>query len=559
MNIFRRHVIQPLRSGRALRHLGLVLSALALGPAWLVLLVTGWSLGVGLLITLVGIPILLGLMYAVRGAMEVERQVVSHLGGVRLARPARPLWSGSFLSSLRDALTDQHMWRAQGYLLLRMAVGVPLAAAVLAVIGTGAQMVALFTYYSPAGGVDIGIWQVDTLGEALAFIPPGLVLLTLAVPLADGAGALWTAIARGAVGVESAAVPPTAAGPASAPTRRTQAELQRALGIHAACYIAFSGALMLVWVATTPGGYVWPLWPMIVFGTFLAIHAAAVLAPRLVPGAGLRGLALARHAGVSLSVSGFFVAVWLMTTPGGYFWPVWPIAALAVPLALHAGYVFVGLGARDDMAERIDILTTTRAGAVDAQAAELRRIERDLHDGAQARLVALAMDLGMARERLDDAPDEARALVDEAHEQAKRALGELRDLARGIHPAVLADRGLPAAVKSLAGASRIAIAVDVDLARRLDPAIEAAAYFVVAEAIANATKHSEAKEMTVAVTHDGRALRVRVADDGVGGADPEGEGLTGLRRRVEAHDGALAVISPPGAGTVVEAVIPCAS
>ena len=167
------------------------------------------------------------------------------------------------------------------------------------------------------------------------------------------------------------------------------------------------------------------------------------------------------------------------------------------------------------------MLTATRAGAVNQQAAELRRIERDLHDGAQARLVALAMDLGMARERLADDP-QAQELVAGAHEQAKQAITELRDLARGIHPVVLTDRGLPAALATLAGASHIPVELDVDTGERPAAAVEAAAYFVVAEALTNANKHSGATKAAVRVARRGPVLEVRVSDDGAGGADPAG-------------------------------------
>ena len=147
----------------------------------------------------------------------------------------------------------------------------------------------------------------------------------------------------------------------------------------------------------------------------------------------------------------------------------------------------------EELTERVDVLTSTRAGAVDAQAAELQRIERDLHDGAQARLVALAMSLGMAEEKLSSDPEQARALLEEARGEARTALTELRDLARGIHPPILSDRGLEAAITALAARSPLAATIDADLPRRPPAAVEGAAYFVVAEALANATKHSEAR------------------------------------------------------------------
>ena len=165
----------------------------------------------------------------------------------------------------------------------------------------------------------------------------------------------------------------------------------------------------------------------------------------------------------------------------------------------------------------------------------------------------------MARERLADAPPETRALVEDAHEQAKRALVELRDLARGIHPAVLTDRGLAAAIETLAGHSPIPIALDLAPGPRAPAAVEAAAYFVVAEALTNAAKHSGAARASVRLAREGDVLRVAVADDGEGGADPAGSGIAGLRNRVEALDGFLVVTSPPGGGTVIGVELPCGS
>jgi signal transduction histidine kinase len=210
----------------------------------------------------------------------------------------------------------------------------------------------------------------------------------------------------------------------------------------------------------------------------------------------------------------------------------------------------------EELAERVETLTTTRAGAVDAQAAELQRIERDLHDGAQARLVALALSLGMAQEKLDSDPAQARELLAEARGEARTALAELRDLARGIHPPILADRGLEAAITSIAARSPLSVTVEADVPERPPAAVEAAAYFVVAEALANATKHSGAQAVLVRLALRDGALVAEVADDGRGGADPQGSGLLGLRRRVEALDGTLSVVSPDGGGTTLHAELP---
>ena len=170
------------------------------------------------------------------------------------------------------------------------------------------------------------------------------------------------------------------------------------------------------------------------------------------------------------------------------FWPLIPVVCLAMLLGVHA--VLAGMwGEEEELVERVDELTRTRRGALDVQAHELRRIERDLHDGAQARLVALTMQLGRAEARLDDNP-EAAELVREARGEAKEAIAELRDLARGIAPPVLADRGLPAAAEAIAGRSAIRASVDAKIGRRPPPVVETAAYFVIAESLTNAAKHA---------------------------------------------------------------------
>ena len=214
----------------------------------------------------------------------------------------------------------------------------------------------------------------------------------------------------------------------------------------------------------------------------------------------------------------------------------------------------------EELTERVEVLQATRAGAVDAAAAELERIERDLHDGAQARLVAIAMDLGLAQQKLDSDPEQARQLLAEAREGAGAALVELRDLARGIRPALLAERGLAEAVRAFAARSPVPATVTVDIGdERLPEAVEAAAYFVVAEALTNVAKHAGAKRATVSLVRRGDALEVLVVDDGHGGANADGAGIKGLRARVEALDGTLGVASPPGGPTMLRAELPCGS
>jgi signal transduction histidine kinase len=218
------------------------------------------------------------------------------------------------------------------------------------------------------------------------------------------------------------------------------------------------------------------------------------------------------------------------------------------------------LGKPTDLAARVTELEESRDRVVDAAEAERRRIERDLHDGAQQRLVALAMELGRAKAKLADDVDAAAELVDRAHTEAKAALTELRDLVRGVHPPVLADRGLDAALSGLAARCPVPVDVRVEVPVRPRPAVEAVAYFVVAEALTNIAKHSRASSAKVVVEGYGYpgTLNVMVSDDGIGGADSNGAGLRGLADRVAGVDGRLTVESPSGGPTIIAAVLPCA-
>jgi signal transduction histidine kinase len=210
--------------------------------------------------------------------------------------------------------------------------------------------------------------------------------------------------------------------------------------------------------------------------------------------------------------------------------------------------------------ERIDSLRETQARSVDIAMADRRQIERDLHDGAQQRLLSLGMDLGMALEKFESDPDAARALVGDAHQELQRAIAELRNLARGIHPAVLTDRGLDAALSALAARSPVPVRLDVELRERPPASVEATAYFIVAEALANAAKHAHANTVEVRVRTIGDTLQVEVADNGVGGAaEHPGGGLAGLADRATSVEGSLRVSSPAGGPTIVAAELPCAS
>ena len=208
---------------------------------------------------------------------------------------------------------------------------------------------------------------------------------------------------------------------------------------------------------------------------------------------------------------------------------------------------------------RVQQLATTRADAIDTQAGELRRIERDLHDGAQARLVSLGMSLGLAEQLLPDDPQAVGRLLAEARESTSSALAELRDLVRGIHPPVLADRGLDGALQALALVNPIPTTVVIHVPGRLPAPVESAAYFAVAEALSNAIKHAQARHIRITVEFAAGELTMRVSDDGRGGASIDsGSGLRGVARRLAAFDGTLVVDSPPGGPTEIRMSLPCA-
>ncbi|MGW5102255.1 sensor histidine kinase [Streptomyces sp. NPDC004100] len=221
------------------------------------------------------------------------------------------------------------------------------------------------------------------------------------------------------------------------------------------------------------------------------------------------------------------------------------------------GLLVRGLLGPSRLSQRVERLESGRGTVVDTAAADLRRIERDLHDGAQARLVNLAMDLGLAKEKLREDPEAAARMVDEAHGEVKTALRELRDLARGIHPAVLTDRGLDPALSSVASRCTVPVTVTTDLPSRPAAAIEGIAYYTASELLQNISKHSRAHRATVDLWRTDDRLMLLVTDDGVGGADPaKGSGLAGLSARLGAVDGLLVVDSPPGGPTRITAELP---
>jgi hypothetical protein len=377
---------------------------------------------------------------------------------------------------------------------------------------------------------------------------PGLLVLVLTLRLARRLGALHRRIAGRLLGEPFAAPPPFR--PARGVLARLDARLRDGAGWRAVAYVGLKLPLSLVGIYAA--GY-WvsglvnltsPLW----WALFRGPPAGAVQAITPVPGID------------------FSVASWPGTLAEFLIGAATLLAAPWVTRAVTAGdrWLIRNLLGPGPLAQRVRELEQSRAHAVDDAAAALRQVERDLHDGAQVRLAALAMGLGMAREKLGDDGQplddtqvaRIRDLVDSAHRSAKEALVELRDLARGIHPPVL-DAGLAEALATLAARSVIPVEVTTGIRERPTPAIETIAYFCTAELLANAAKHSGASLVTVDVTQRGQTLRLRVADDGAGGADlGRGSGLPGLAHRVATVDGRFGLTSPAGGPTVVTVELP---
>ena len=379
-------------------------------------------------------------------------------------------------------------------------------------------------------------WPVGGWGNAMLYaaaVLAGPVLLAWGV---RGFGALQRARFRAVLGVEIPAPPRVAAaagagGWALWPVRAWLApSTWRQLSYH-----------LLALVSGTAGGVLVALcWS----APLLAV--AYVAGGQADPGTGA-GLARAVGWAVLLAVAAVRVAPWV---------------ARSVAEADEVGArALLGPSRGEALELRVEALARSRAEVVAATDAERRRIERDLHDGAQRRLVSLAMQLGMARASLgDDVPASLRQVIEQAHDEATEALAELRQLVRGLHPAVLDDRGLDAALSGIAATAPLPVRLRVDVPGRCAPGVEAVAYFVVSEALTNVAKHAGASQAQVAVERVGDRLHVVVSDDGRGGASPEGgTGLQGLAQRAAAVDGTLTVQSPPGGPTTITVELPCGS
>jgi signal transduction histidine kinase len=390
-----------------------------LGIVEFTFLVIAISTGVGLAVTLIGIPILIGTVYAWGWLAGVERRIIGSLSGNLIASPYRPLPEGGWWDRLRARLADPATWKDLTFLLLQFPLGLVSLIVTTTVLcfGTAALTVPLW-YWAIPDGVQIGLTEVDSLAEAFLLVPLGAVVLGVGIPVLGALGRLYGAYAE----------------------------------------------------------------------------------------------------------------------------------------------LLLGSNVDPALTAQMSDLRDARSRIIEAADAERRRIERDLHDGAQQRLVALSLNLRMAEKRAAAGDPEAAELVRKAGEEAGLALKELRDLARGIHPAILSNRGLHAALQDLATRASVPTRVVAAPHERLPDPVEATTYFVVSECLANVGKHAEATEATVAVTVVDDELEVIVKDNGVGGAALDnGSGLQGLEDRVGALDGCLDIDSPASGGTTVMATIPLAS
>src|SRR6266566_5052663 len=370
-------------------------------------------------------------------------------------------------------------------------------------------------------------WPVGGWALAAAYIAVVVVVPVLALWAVQGLTALQRSRLRATLGLEIPAGP-------RAPERRPwpvgpwrAAATWRQLGFH----------LLAILTGVIGGGLVAACW-------LAPVVAIAYLATGRPP--------VAAAAAVAAAAGLLLAAPWL--------------ARRVTRADAASARALLGPARSEELAQRVESLARSRADVVAAADAERRRIERDLHDGAQQRLVSLAMNLGMARERFAGAPEPVRRAIADAHDEAVLALSELREFIRGLHPAVLNDRGLDAALSGLAARAPLPVRLRVDVSRPASPSVEAVAYFIVSEALTNVAKHARATRAEVTVTRQGDVLRIAVTDDGSGGAAPAagdgagaGTGLLGLAQRAAAVDGTLTIDSPPGGPTVIAAELPCES
>jgi signal transduction histidine kinase len=494
------------RAGRAVGYLAAGLPIAVLG----VLAVAALALGAALSVVGIGLPLLLASAAVCRRLVRLDRRAANHFLQTQIpALPSGVRTTGSPWRRSLDVLSDRTLWRMVAVLVLKPVVGLGLLAMGLAPVVLLAQLISLGVQ-----GVG-GFGDVQYLGP-WAFGPAvGVVLCLLAVPAAVLAIATLEALRTVLCTILRALLLPRAA--ASGPVRELLAESLGDRSVSIAYWLPDRDAFVdevgrRVELPEAGSGRAWT-----------AVERDG------------RPVAAIVH-DASLDTSRELVQA----------------AAAASSLAIDNERL------KADLRARLQELRVSRLRIVEATDAARRRIERDLHDGAQQQLVALSLELRLLRGRLKD-PD-AIPLVDAISERLATALVELRELARGIHPALLTERGLGPAIAGLADRGRLPVELDVQVQERLPAPVEAAAYFLVAEALTNVARYAQAQSVVVEVVRQGAHVLVRVADDGVGGVVVSaGSGLRGLQDRLAAVDGTLHIDSPPGGGTRLEARIPCAA
>ncbi len=544
-----------------LRQVGRDLLYLVIGGVTATLAMVTWTTGLGLVfglaILIVGIPVVIVAGTAFRWVAELDRQNARLVLGGPIGRSYRDPAEPGLWPLLKTIVTDPQTGRDTAWLVVHSVLGLTFAIIAVTLVATtlGIATIPAWAWSLPQDAIDWGPWQPDTTGRqltvALCAIPLALITLgaVRGMAAAEAGLARWLLAPRAPVTPLDIPAPP----PAAVAARLPRYDADAALSAHVAGTALIGVTSTVIWLLAGRGDF-WPAWVVLSLALTAALHLVAIrFARSRGPVERLRTVAEG-----GLVIVCYLFGVWLLDGAPGSFWPVWPALAIALVLAAAAVVVLAPWSDRDELSERIAVLTRSRRDTVEAQTTELRRIERDLHDGAQARLVALSMQLGRAEARLADRPEDAQ-LVREARAEASAAIAELRDLARGIAPPVLVDRGLVAAIEALARRQAGPVAVEAGETGRLPAAVESCAYFVCAEALTNIAKHAPGAQATVRIAKDDGTLRLTIADDGPGGADSAGSGLAGLRHRVQALDGRLAVASASGGGTTITAEIPCAS
>ena len=495
------------RVERAVRALAYVALSLPLGALGLLALVAV-ALSAALTLAGIGVPLLIGAIGACRRLAELDRRAANRLLGAHIAPlPPRARVAGSAFARSRAALADRQLWRVLVLLALKLPLGVALLVVGVAPIVLTAALLRLGA--QGIGGLGeptyLGPWRLDPAAGVVLFVLAGAAAV-LSIAVLEAVGPMLRALSHALL--HSRRAP-------GGPVREMLAE---SLGDRTLS-IAY-------WLPDRQ--------------TFVDEAGRPVALPD--PGSGRAWTAVERN---GVRVAAIVHDAALDAGP-----ELVQAAAAAAALALDNERL------KADLRARVEELRVSRVRIVQATDAARRRLERDLHDGAQQQLVSLALDLRLLKSRVRNT--DAEPLVDALAEKLAAALGELRELARGIHPAILTDRGLGPAIESLASRVPVPVEAEVDVHERLSAPIEAAAYFVVAEALTNVVKYARATEATVRVRREGDVVTVAVDDDGVGGARiGAGSGLRGLQDRLAALDGTLSVDSRPGGGTRLRARIPC--